>query len=93
MSEWINFSSWPYGSSIVSKYSRGVSSSNAPSDPHNDQILSDQFSIRKKIDMYDRLNAIAITDSKKRFQRARLTLGEQLRLRIPEEKIMKLYNV
>ncbi|VDK70361.1 unnamed protein product [Onchocerca ochengi] len=88
-------SSWPSGSSIVSKNStsRVVSPSNAPPDPHNDQESTHRSSIRKKIDMYDRLNTAAIIDSKKRFQRARLTLDEQLRLRTPEGKITKLYNV
>ncbi|CAG9536191.1 unnamed protein product [Cercopithifilaria johnstoni] len=88
-------SSWPSGSSIISKCStsRGVSPSSAPPDPHNDQILTDRFSIRKKIDMYDRLSAVAIADSKERFQRARSNVSEQLRLRTPEGKIMKLYKV
>ncbi|KAM3715875.1 Protein phosphatase PHLPP-like protein, partial [Dirofilaria immitis] len=89
-------SSWPSSSnSIVSKYStsRGVSPSSAPPDPHSDQTPTHQFSIRKRIDMYDRLSTAVITDTKERFQRARLILGEQLRLRTPEEKIMKLYNV
>ncbi|VDP20422.1 unnamed protein product [Onchocerca flexuosa] len=90
-----SFSGWRSGSSIVSKNStsRVVSPSSAPPDPHNDQESTYRFSIRKKIDMFDRLNAAAIIDSKERFQRAKLTLDEQLRLRTPEGKIIKLYNV
>uniref|UniRef100_A0A915PXJ7 PPM-type phosphatase domain-containing protein n=1 Tax=Setaria digitata TaxID=48799 RepID=A0A915PXJ7_9BILA len=81
-------------SSTESKYStsRGVSPSNAPPDPHSDQISTERLSIRKRIDMYDRLSAAAIADSKERFQRARTTLSEQLQLRTPEGNIMKLYN-
>ncbi|EFO23985.2 hypothetical protein LOAG_04501 [Loa loa] len=90
-----NIDSWPSGSSTVSKHSisRGASPSSAPPDPHSDQATTDRFSIRKKIDMYDRLSAATIVDSKERFQRARSTLSEQLRLRTPDGKIMKLYNV
>ncbi|EJW76209.1 hypothetical protein WUBG_12882, partial [Wuchereria bancrofti] len=88
---------WPSGSSTISKYSisSGVSPSSAPPpDPHNDQqSLTNRFSIRKRIDMYDRLSATTIISSKERFQRAKSTLNEQLQLRIPEQKIMKLYKV
>nr|CDQ06460.1 Bm8077 [Brugia malayi] len=66
-----------------------------PPDPHNDQqsLTTNRFSIRKRIDMYDRLSATAIISSKERFQRAKSTLSEQLQLRIPEQKIIKLYKV
>lgn len=69
-------------------------SSAPPPDPHSDQPISDRFlSIRKRIDQYDQMKAITLSNSKERFQRARSTLSEQLRLRKPEEKITKLYNV
>ncbi|VIO92581.1 Uncharacterized protein BM_BM8058 [Brugia malayi] len=91
-------SNWPSGSSTISKYSTssGMSPCSAPPpDPHNDQqsLTTNRFSIRKRIDMYDRLSATAIISSKERFQRAKSTLSEQLQLRIPEQKIIKLYKV
>ncbi|VDK72014.1 unnamed protein product, partial [Litomosoides sigmodontis] len=71
--------------------SRGVSPSSAPPDPHNDQALSDQLSIRKKIDMFDGLSAVA--DGKERTQHARSTLNERLTSRTAQGKITALYNV
>ncbi|VDM99396.1 unnamed protein product [Thelazia callipaeda] len=66
----------------------------APPDPHSDRSVNDRFSIRKRIDLYDRLNVTSSkTNGKEKFQRVKSALNEQLQLRTPEGKIMKLYNV
>lgn len=85
---------WPSSSSTVSKHSipRAVSPSGAPPDPHSGRTPSERFSIRKRIDMFDRLDG-SVADCRERFQRARVALGEQLQLRTPEQKMMKLYNI
>uniref|UniRef100_A0A914R3P0 Uncharacterized protein n=1 Tax=Parascaris equorum TaxID=6256 RepID=A0A914R3P0_PAREQ len=77
--------------------SRAASAASAPPDPqtsdtsHLDTVVQhdsnrERFSIRSRIDMFDRMSGLGTVASRERFQRARLALGEQLRLETPSER-------
>uniref|UniRef100_A0A915BNH5 PPM-type phosphatase domain-containing protein n=1 Tax=Parascaris univalens TaxID=6257 RepID=A0A915BNH5_PARUN len=82
--------------------SRAASAASAPPDPqtsdtsHLDTVVQhdsnrERFSIRSRIDMFDRMSGLGTVASRERFQRARLALGEQLRLETPSERGTRQY--
>ncbi|KHN77064.1 Protein phosphatase PHLPP-like protein [Toxocara canis] len=77
--------------------SRTASAASAPPDPQTSDTARwdggiqrdahrERFSIRSRIDMFDRMSGLGTVASRERFQRARIALGEHLRLETPGER-------